>query len=168
LKYYLLDESHEASKGNEHLQGLMGDIIRLESGDNPKSLEIAIAKLRGHLQGPNFDSLRRAFHIWIQRVLIQRVAKDDQPVEFNNLEEIQSMLEETVHRWTIEWKEEGRQEGRQEGQHEERELMLTKVLHKRLGDIPQNLQTLIKGASLEDLDRWFDLALDAKRLEDVF
>ena len=39
---------------------------------------------------------------------------------------------------------------------------------KRFGVIPMEIVALISQAPLEDIERWFDRAIDAKALPDVF
>ena len=59
-----------------------------------------------------------------------------------------------------EWFAEGEAKGKTEA--------LVRLLGKRFGDIPPRIQQVIASAALEDLDRWFDRALDAESLEAVF
>ena len=59
------------------------------------------------------------------------------------------------------WK---KQEGLQKGEM----LALQRLLTKRFGVIRMETVTLISQAPLEDIERWFDRAIDAKALYDVF
>jgi hypothetical protein len=47
-------------------------------------------------------------------------------------------------------------------------LALQRLLAKRFGVIPMETVSLISQAPLEDIERWFDRAIDAKALSDVF
>jgi hypothetical protein len=47
-------------------------------------------------------------------------------------------------------------------------LALQRLLAKRFGVIPMETVTLISQVPLEDIERWFDRAIDAKALSDVF
>ena len=147
--------------------------------------------MRQHLRGPSFDSLRRAFKIWIESTLIKRVAKDEKTVEYRNLDEIQSMLAERVERWTQEWErkgiEKGREEGiekgidmgivkgRQEGREEgidmgrldERKKLLSKILTSRYGNIEAYLER-IQNADLDQLEIWLDQSLGSCSLQEIF
>ena len=58
----------------------------------------------------------------------------------------------------------GKQEGRQEGEM----LALQRLLSKRFGDIPVDITCLISNAPVEVIERWFDLAIDAQQLSDIF
>ena len=43
-----------------------------------------------------------------------------------------------------------------------------KLLTKRFGDIPAQKTAQIAGASIQDIERWFDQAIDANQLSDIF
>lgn len=60
--------------------------------------------------------------------------------------------------------EKGMQQGMQQGE----ALALQKLLAKRFGAISSDISARIASASLEEVETWFDQALDAKCLEDVF
>jgi flagellar biosynthesis/type III secretory pathway protein FliH len=85
-------------------------------------------------------------------------------------------LEEWAHGYIAEGelrgKKEGLQEGLQKGElnglQKGEMLALQRLLAKRFGVIPMETVTLISQAPLEDIERWFDRAIDAKLLSDVF
>ena len=47
-------------------------------------------------------------------------------------------------------------------------LALQRLLSKRFGDIPVEITCLISNAPVEVIERWFDLAIDAEQIADVF
>jgi hypothetical protein len=65
-------------------------------------------------------------------------------------------------------RQEGRQEGKQEGKQEGEAFALQKLLTKRFGMLPAEMIVKIVTASLDDIERWFDRAIDAQHLSDVF
>ena len=67
-----------------------------------------------------------------------------------------------------EGRQEGRQEGKQEGKQEGEMLALQRLLSKRFGNIPTEITCLISSAPVEAIERWFDLAIDAQQLSDIF
>jgi flagellar biosynthesis/type III secretory pathway protein FliH len=73
-------------------------------------------------------------------------------------------LEEWAHGYIAEGELRGKKEGLQQGEM----LALQRLLAKRFGVIPMETVTLISQAPLEDIERWFDRAIDAKALSDVF
>ena len=93
-------------------------------------------------------------------------------------------LEEWAHGYIAEGKQEGLQEGKQQGLQEGKQqglqegkqqglqqgemLALQRLLAKRFGVIPMETVALISQAPLEDIEKWFDCAIDAKQLSDVF
>ena len=60
--------------------------------------------------------------------------------------------------------EEGVQQGVQQGE----AAALKRLLAKRFGAIPSEISAQISAASLEEIERWFDQAIEASRLDDVF
>ena len=63
---------------------------------------------------------------------------------------------------------EGKAEGRTEGKAEGKAEALLRLLERRFRAVPDSRRHEIGTASLSELDRWFDRALDAASLEDVF
>ena len=47
-------------------------------------------------------------------------------------------------------------------------LALQKLLSKRFGILPADITRSISNASVETIERWFDLAIDAQQLSDIF
>jgi flagellar biosynthesis/type III secretory pathway protein FliH len=86
----------------------------------------------------------------------------------DDLQEIKVMLADRLEEWALGYKAEGEQKGRQEGRQEGEMLALQKLLAKRFGAIPTEVTAKIANASLETIEQWFDLAIDAKQLADVF
>ncbi len=89
-------------------------------------------------------------------------------------------LEEWAHGYIAEGELKGKQQGLQEGKQlglQEGELnglqkgemlALQRLLAKRFGAIPMETVALISQAPLEDIEKWFDCAIDAQHLSDVF
>ena len=68
----------------------------------------------------------------------------------------------------IKGKQAGIQEGEIKGRQEGEALALQKLLAKRFGVIPVEITAQIANASLEQIEQWFDTAIDAHFLTDVF
>jgi predicted transposase/invertase (TIGR01784 family) len=62
----------------------------------------------------------------------------------------------------------GREEGREQGRDDERRRILSRILTKRFGAVPSQVQARVDAASPEDLERWADRAIDASTLDEVF
>ena len=90
------------------------------------------------------------------------------------------MLADTVEAWAHAYEAKGKAEGKAEGEAkgkaegeakgkaEGEMLLLQKLLTKRFGAIPAPITAQIASASLQDIERWFDQAIDANRLSDIF
>ena len=74
------------------------------------------------------------------------------------------MLAERLEEWAHGYKAEGVQEGMQQGE----TLALQKLLTKRFGVIPSDITARIASASREQIESWFEQAIEAGRLDDVF
>ena len=88
---------------------------------------------------------------------------------------IDSWLQEAEQRGTARGREEGREEGRQEGREQGREQgelitqrrLLLRLLEHRFGPLPVQLVLRTEDLTIDDLNRLFDLALDASSLDEV-
>ena len=86
------------------------------------------------------------------------------------------MLSERIEQWALAYIAEGKLEGelkgklegKLEGKHEGEMLALQKLLSKRFGAIPADITRLIANAPLEIIEHWFDRAIDAEQLADIF
>ncbi|MGD9730880.1 MAG: Rpn family recombination-promoting nuclease/putative transposase [Desulfamplus sp.] len=137
ISYWLLDEGRI---GGEILQdaenrefNLTAELIGFELCKSPEEIRKHIARLHENLKEPQNHAIRRAFSLWLSRLLRSRLKNDNIP-EFQELKEVDSMLAETITEWTKQWKTQGHQEGRQEGRQEgkiiERIRLLQQILKK--------------------------------------
>jgi flagellar biosynthesis/type III secretory pathway protein FliH len=93
-----------------------------------------------------------------------------------SLEGVETMLAERIEEWNRKLAEDnlqkGRQEGRQEGLLEGRRegeaRALLRLLEKKFGALPKSAQSRIAKAELTRLSEWFDRAVTAERLDEVF
>ncbi len=168
LKYLLLDEGAIDESGPLALQNLAAALFRLEKSRTPQDMIEAIAALVNWLQAPKQASIRRSFAVWIRRVLLPSRLPDTQLPEVGDLLEIKTMLAETVMDWTQQWLEQGLVKGRQEGVQQGEFHLLQRLLTRRFGALPENVQQRMQSASAQTIETWFDRAIDAQSLEDVF
>ncbi len=63
---------------------------------------------------------------------------------------------------------EGKAEGKAEGRAEGKAEMLLRLLARRGFDLDSSTQARVAHASGAELDTWFDRAIDAGQLDDVF
>ncbi len=113
-RYFLLDEGRAAREGLPR-DNLVSALIALETNRSRERLPALLKALSGLLQERQDDDLKRAFEAWVWQVLLPRRFRGKVPESLPRLEEVQTMLEETVHEWTADWVAEGREQGLEQG-----------------------------------------------------
>ncbi|MBF0098791.1 MAG: DUF4351 domain-containing protein [Magnetococcales bacterium] len=82
------------------------------------------------------------------------------------------MLQENMLIWRDkqqqEWLRIGRQEGKLEGKQQGAASILTQLLRRRFGDVPEHVIERVAGAELPLLEAWTARILDAATLDEVF
>ncbi len=151
-------------------------LIRLERAGSLEEAAAILRELKERLQHPRYTSVRRAFTIWVRRVLLRRMVPEEVIPEVNDLEEVNAMLAERVKQWTEDWKKEGLEEGRMEGLEEGRmegrmegqAAMLQLLLLQRFGNVlDQDVQERLQNARPEQLETWARRTLDARSIDEV-
>ncbi len=126
-RYLLLDEGAHQEHALVGMRNLVAAVFRLENNRGAEDVLAVVTALLDWLQDPQQTSLRRAFTIWIQRVILAE--SNDTPREpLIELDEVRTMLAQRVQQWKQEWRAEGlaagRAEGRAEGLKNERSTLL--------------------------------------------
>ncbi|MFG0320565.1 MAG: Rpn family recombination-promoting nuclease/putative transposase [Planctomycetota bacterium JB042] len=104
----------------------------------------------------------------VGQVLVHRLESHERALAMTTIRSYADELRAEGHaEGFAQGREQGRVQGLETGRREEAAAMLLRLLDRRF-DVPGALADRIDAASLADLDRWFDRALDAERLEDVF
>ena len=122
----------------DHTDTILAELRFLDSVDEETILRYIIKKCSKDLDQPAFDALA---------VYIDPDKKDE--------------IMASVMR---EWVEQGRVEGKVEGKMEDLSLILT----RRFGTLSDAVSDKIENADIESLKHWFDKAIDASSLDDVF
>lgn len=148
IRYLLLEERLYTEQELAGLQNLAAALFRFENGEEPADIQRVLEVLLEWLRAPGDDSLRRAFTVWLRRVLLPaRLPKVSIP-NVHNLTEVHAMLAERVIEWTQQWKEqglqEGRREGRREGQIQEARAMILAAIRARFGRVPRDVTAALK------------------------
>ena len=115
LSYLLIDEGQYPEERLAPLRNVAAALFRLENSRTPTDVQRVVAALVTWLHDPAYASLRRAFTVWLRRVLLPGRLPEVAIPEMQDLAEVQTMLAERVLEWTQQWKEEGLREGRREG-----------------------------------------------------
>jgi len=114
LRYCLLDEIRMADSELESMRNLAAALFRLEKSRGPEDIDRALAALAVWLNEPELAELKRSFVVWLLRVLLPARVPGLVVPQMEDLQEVRSMLAESVMDWTRQWKQEGREEGREE------------------------------------------------------
>jgi len=117
FQYLLLDEGHFDPKTLPE-RNLVAAIFRLESSAEVDDINRVLESLIDWLHAPEQTSLRRAFHTWINRIILPLRLPGQRLPQVNDLTEMHAMLAERVKQWTREWEREGLQKGLQKGRAE--------------------------------------------------
>jgi len=64
--------------------------------------------------------------------------------------------------------EQGLQQGMQQGMQQGEAAVLKRLLHKRFGELPEEVELRLHKATLEQLEVWTDRVLDARTINEVF
>ncbi len=171
LSYLLLDESRHDMQGVS-ADNLAAAIFRLEQSDQPADVRILVQELIKWLKAPEQTSLRRAFAVWIRRVLLPVRLPGQTLPEINDLMEVDAMLAERVKEWTYEWKQEGIAEGMQKGMQkgmQEGEIgILLRLMRLKFGELDTTTIARVQLAGAEQLRSWSERILSAKTVEEIF
>lgn len=169
MRYYLVDESRypEGKPGS-----LVGILFQLENCRTREELSELIGQLAQHIQQVAPASLRRAFAIWIRRVLAPSKGMEVSGSDVNDLAEVQVMLATRIKQWEqeilAEGIEQGVEKGIEKGIHQGESVLLRRQLERRFGSLPSWVNEKITQASRSDLEQWGVNVLDSQTLEEVF
>ena len=168
LQYLLLSEREYADKDLKELNNLVAALFRLENSKNAQQLHDVVIQLLQWLSSPQQDSLRRAFTVWFSRVLFPaRLSDEDQPA-IEELDEVKNMLANRVKEWEQDSWNRGVEKGLQKGLQKGRVEVLLNLLEIKFGELPENLRSICKQASEEQLQQWTRQILTAENLGDIF
>ena len=174
LQYCLIDENNYTDTELASLNNLVAAVFRLEHASSPSAVSDLVKLLIDWLD--DRPDLRRMFAHWQRATLMRKPEYGIVMPQVDELQEIRVMLADKLEVWAkayiaegeIKGKQAGRQEGKQEGRQEGEALALQKLLAKRFGVIPVEITVQIANASLEQIEQWFDTAIDASFLTEVF
>jgi len=150
LSYLLLDQGLFSREDLSDLRNLVAALFQLESSRTEWDIQEVLRHLLLWLNSPEQSGLRRAFTVWFNRVLLPRKAPNAELTEFNDLHEVQTMLSETVKKWTMEWEHQGVIKGRQE----EAARLFLLLLDARFGGLSLDAKEKIRQASPEQIEAW--------------
>ena len=173
--YLVIDEGRYSESELKPLRNLVAALFRLENSRSYAEVLAVVRSLLEWLTHPEQNSLRRAFVVWINRVILSRtpgVAVE----RVEDLEAMGTLLETRMKQWEEEWlrqgleqgREQGREEGREEGVREGEARMLHRQLRQRFGELPSWVTARLRDAEPEQLERWAERLLEVESLESLF
>ena len=164
LRYRLVDEAAYPREDLAALNSPVADLFRIEKSRDWLEVRSSVHRLRQSIPATE-DALRRAFETWLLKVILPRfgLSQDDASADFS-LEEIETMLAESIDRWNREIREEGRQEGRQEGE----ARLLLRLLRLKFGPLDPEIEERVRSADADRLLEWGERVLTAESLHDIF
>ncbi|MDP3534590.1 MAG: Rpn family recombination-promoting nuclease/putative transposase [Halomonas sp.] len=129
LAYLLLDEGAIVSDPawSDQMRNVAAALFRLEHNRDEQDMLAVLGTLVEWLKAPEQTGLRRAFVVWIRRVLLPSRAPEMELPDFTDLQdlhEVHDMLAERIKKWPEQWEERGRKAGRQETLREAEERVL--------------------------------------------
>ena len=142
-RHFLLDESRVPGEELDKSKGLVAQLLRLERAQEPEQVRQIVRELIARLHGPEYLSLRRAFTVWLGRVVLKRSGITEEIPEFQDLREVDAMLEERAAQWKNEYITLGRKEGEAKGLGRGVQLLL----EARFGALPASVTTYISSSS---------------------
>ena len=142
-RHFLLDESRVPGEELDKSKGLVAQLLRLERAQEPEQVRRIVKELIARLHGPEYLSLRRAFTVWLGRVVLKRSGITEEIPEFQDLREVDAMLEERAAQWKHEYITLGRKEGEAKGLGRGVQLLL----EARFGALPASVTTYISSSS---------------------
>ena len=97
---------------------------------------------------------------WIRATLMRKSEYHIFLPQVDELQEINVMLADRLEEWAHQYEARGESRGES--------LALQKLLTKRFGVIPPDVMGMIAAASKEQIEAWFDVAIDASSYDEVF
>jgi len=150
IEYLLLDENRYDPQALSAMPNLTAALIRLEQSRAPEDLMEVIGALVEWLKEPGQRSLRRAFAVWLGRVLLPARLPGVEVPQLDELSEVKVMLAERVKEWTRTWEqqgiEKGIEKGMRKGRLEAERTMLLRQTRRRFGDAcAERIERLVAG-----------------------
>jgi predicted transposase YdaD len=168
LKFWLLDEGRFSADYLEGLQKVTAAIFRMEHTRDTEDVKRAIRYVGQTVaQSPFKQTIDKAVMQWM-RYRLSRKLPDLLVPDVDELLKGTEMLESNLDQIKARAIAEGILLGKLEGKLEGEALALQRLLVRRFGPIPSTIAEQIAAANLEQLEAWFDAAINAPQMTAVF
>jgi len=141
-KYFLIDEGRIPEEELTASNGLVSLLVRLERVKTHEEMLPVVDALILRLQDHKYDSLRRAFAIWVNRVA-QRAGIIGEDKAISSLQEVRTMLMERAAQWKGEYIQQGVLIGEARGESKGVRLALCDLLESRFGMLPEAVSSSV-------------------------
>ena len=168
-RYFLLDEGRVG--GSDLPSGnLVSALIALETNRDRERAPTLLGTLIELLEKQDDEELTAAFTEWAAQVLLPRRFRGSVSGPLPRLEEVRTMLAETVQEWTAEWVEQGREQGLQQGvQQGQRVLLCRQAARKFDAAAGERLAAALEGVADSDrLAQVGDWIIECETAADLF
>ena len=156
-RYFLLDEGHLPEETLEQSKGLAAQLVKLERARTLEEVRPIVKILKERLRYPAYIALRRTFQVWLGRVVFKRSGMTGEIPEFQDLDEVDAMLEERAAQWKDEYIRQGMLLGEARGKLAQAQTVLLALLRERFGTLPQEMENAVN--ELADADKLMRLTL---------
>ena len=164
LRYRLVNEAAYSPEELAALDSPVADLFRIEKSRDWFEVRSSVHRLRQSIP-PGEASLRQAFETWLRKLILPRLGlSQEEASAASNLEEIETMLLESIDRWDRELREKALQEGRQEGE----ARLLLRQLRLKFGPLDPETEERVRSADADRLLAWGERILAAESPQDVF
>ncbi|MBF0614317.1 MAG: DUF4351 domain-containing protein [Magnetococcales bacterium] len=164
MRYYLIDEGRFTKEALEEMPFLTAILFRMEHPVSPEEIvragEDVAAWFKNHPDGPPVKQL------FVELIMagLERMKVTPLSTIPDDLQEVVIMLAARVEQWAQEYEWKGQQKGEQIGEAK----ILTRLLQRRFGPLPDWAQEQISKADSGLLETWSIQIFDAQSLEEVF
>jgi hypothetical protein len=162
LQYVCIDEGSYDDAALARHDNLVASLFRLEQCRELDRVELLASHLIGKLKETGQESLCRAFAVWLDKVVLRRLS--GACMTMSDFWEKQTMLSERFDEWEAQFRREGHREGRKDGE----ATLLTLLLRKRFGELPEPVRARVSAASPDELEHWGERLLEVSSLSELF
>lgn len=168
LRYRLVDESAYPREELAALNSPVAGLFSIEKSRDWREVRESVHRLRQSIP-PAEAALRQAFETWLQKVILPRLGLSQEEVSAaGTLEEVETMLADSIDRWNRELREKALQEGRQEGRQEGEARIVLRQLRLKFGPLDSEVEERVRSADADRLLEWSERILTAESLQDIF
>jgi len=168
FRYFLLDESRQATDGPRQSNNFAADLIDLECCHSVDEVLKVVQRLQSKLLRAEHRPLADAFRVWLQAVLFKRLFSDEDIPKLDSFEEVTTVLAERVDQWRKDIERKAAEKSRIECRFETTLKIVLRLAELRFGPLSLAQRERFGALSETDLETATDLVLSATALEELF